>query len=164
MNLYSNAQLTWRHVSMWLRLCVKWTSLLTIRVIWPMFPARGACFPVAGTVGWKITQVDWIGSGILNGSVEMKHWTIHIIYKNIGKSNDHDNIQFISLKHPCTRFLSEERTECLSAWIILPIKSQSRRRWLTMASVLLSKHDNAILSTWWCNELLYGYLQKQNTE
>lgn len=76
--IYDSVQLTWRHVSMWLRLCAKWTSLLTILVICPMFPARGVCFPAAGTVGWKITQDEWIGSSILNVSVEMEHFELHI--------------------------------------------------------------------------------------
>lgn len=51
-------KLTWRHVRMWLWLWAKWTSVLTIRVICPMFPTRVACFPAAGTVGCKITQIQ----------------------------------------------------------------------------------------------------------
>lgn len=51
------------------------------------------------------------------------------------------------------------RIGSVSVWRILPIRSQSLRRWLTVPLFLLSRQEFIMLSTWWCNPLLYGYLQ-----
>ena len=64
------------------------------------------------------------------------------------------------LMHLATWLRLPEIMGCLSDWRIFPIKSHSRKRWSTMIVFLLSKHDNIMLSTWWCKELLYGYLHE----
>jgi len=91
----------------------------------------------------------------------MIDYALHIGYIKNWRKWNHPIYQFKAFKHPLTILLSADRIECLSAWRNLSIKLHSRRRWSTMASALLSKHDNMILSTWWCNELLYGYLYYQ---